>query len=280
MGVILFAVALIAAVLILLVRSRQNGTGTGKTPVRKAAPPAADPGFERFQVQDAAQRQRWAQDAARRLIAAAGHPFPNLRFYNMPKWKVSGKKRSTGRKNTVEVRAADETAAKAAGAATRDLMEPVTAELLPFEEKTRSEELALSLPAGTSEDDVWALELSVDAGDVEPMPGAFYDYLTSAGVPASRLSGRGHGMDALLATLNSRERAAIYAYFVDCTMRGEVPGNIQASPRWLVYQSFAELAIKEPKAKSSIDGRSGADYWKPNKQTTAYKFTSDYLTDH
>jgi len=278
MGAILLAAALIAAVLFLLVRSRRNGTG--KAPVRKAAPPAADPGFERFQVQDAAQRQHWAQDAARRLIAAAGRPAPDLGFYNMPKWKVSGKKRSTGRKNTVEVRAADEAAAKAAGAALRDLMEPVTVALLPFEEKTRSEELALSLPAGTGADDVWALELSIDAGDVEPTPGAFYDYLTSAGVPVSRLSGRGRAVDALLATLNSRERAAIYAYFVDCALRGQVPGNIQASPRWPVYQTFAELAVKEPKVKSSISGRSGSDYWKPNKQTTAYKYTADYLINH
>lgn len=260
-----------------------NKNSQSPTPKNRAyqeqAPYGSRESFEKYKKEDEQRRLEWAQNAARKLIESAGRPDPNTGFFNMPKWKVSGKKKSTGRKNTVEIRAMNEASAKVVGAAMRDMVEPITVEQVPLVEKTYSEEIEISLPDGTGSDDVWELELSVSANDTEPIPNAFYGYLTAEGVPISRLSGRNRGVSALLEGLKSRDRAALYAYFVDCGLRREMPGDMKSSPRWPIYQSFADIAMKETKVKASIDGRPGEDFWKPNKQTTAYKFTAGFLSD-
>ena len=238
-----------------------------------------DDGFQRFEEDYAARQEEWERNVATNIIRAAGLPHPDYGYFNMPKWRVSGKKKSTGRKNTIEVRAVNEEKARERGVVEREMIDPITVELLPLIKTSYSQDLGMKLPEGTGEDDEWQLCLSIGSGDTDPIPWAFYNYMTKLGVPASRLSGRNSAASKLLNSLDDSDKAVLYIYAVDCDLQNAIPGDISESPKIEIYEAFSQDALKNPKIMTSIKSRPGSDIWKPNKKTIAYQFAVSYLSN-
>ena len=217
------------------------------------------------------------QRAAKQLIDAAGRPDPETGYYNMPKWSVSGKSSNTHRKNTIEVRAVDEAHARAAGAASRSMVEPIHVEPSPIIHSSHCSELDLPLPRGTGKDDEEKLLQSVANHDTTPITEAFFKYLTAKKIPVSRFSGRNSAADALFNALDSYEKSVFYIYAVECSLNGTTPCDAFTSPGLPLYQSFAEAAARDPQISASVNGRNGSDFWRPNKNTAAYKYAFAFL---
>ncbi len=216
------------------------------------------------------------QASARKLTSVAGQPDPQIGFYNMPKFCVRGKKRTTNRTNTREIWAKSKEEAAQIALTSEGLMEPLDIQVVAFRPAPPSE-YGLLVPAGASYDDLFALESSVVAKDDTPTPAPFMSYLTELNIPASKLGGFGGAAGKALAAFDSLGKAELYGYAVDCSLRGCLPGNMYEDSRKDLYHAFALAAARHADVLKSINSRPGSDIVHPNKNTIAYRFAADYF---
>lgn len=162
------------------------------------------------QQQASTDKQAWTgteyiiADKGEDIIRHAPQPDINLGFANMPEYIVSGKKKTTNRKNTRYIRCKDELTAKEYAINTEGLMEPLIVSIAEFR-PARELENGLSVPAGASYWDSDMFEWSVLAKDTEHIPPEFMAYLTDLGIPMSWLGGRNCAADAVFKHCNLRE---------------------------------------------------------------------------
>lgn len=223
--------------------------------------------------------QRRLEEAGEYLLSFAPEPDSELGFANLPEFVVVGKKKTTNRKNTRNIRAADEEAARKYAIDVEGLMEPLEVSRAPFEPALDlySEDIGVMLPQGCSRWDAWMFELSVSAGDCEPITPGFMAYLTSWGIPMSWLAGRNHAADALFDRCGIEEKATMYAYGVYCDLHSRDPGDIRSEALGKVFEGFFDEVVKNPDAYNSLSKRPGSDFWNPSKKTKAYPAALSYL---
>jgi hypothetical protein len=77
---------------------------------------------------------------------------------------------------------------------------------------------------------------------------------------------------------DNRDRAALYAYGVRQSMRGEPFGNMLEDPDLSVFYGFADQVLNDEALLRSLKGREPSDYKCPNRGTAIYKAAAAHLT--
>lgn len=218
------------------------------------------------------------KDKGEDIIRNAPAPDENFGFANMPIFVVSGKKKSTNRKNTRTIFAVDEAGARAYAIKHEGLMEPLEVSYAQFEPAPSENEFNLPLPKGATRYDLFAFENSCIARDTTHIPPEFMEYAVNMGVGLSWLHGRNAAARYVFERIDDREKAMLYGYAVHCEMRGITPGNIDKSVDLPLYTKFADEACRDAKVWSSISKRPGDDIWSPSKSTNAYKYACSFFS--
>lgn len=90
------------------------------------------------------------------------------------------------------------------------------------------------------------------------------------------------GADGLLSSIvygaSDRDRAALYAYGVRQSMRGEPFGNMLEDPDLSVFYGFADQVLNDEALLRSLNGREPKDYKNPYRGTAIYKAAAAHLT--
>lgn len=210
------------------------------------------------------------------IIRHAPKPDADRGFANLTEFEIVGKKKATNRKNTRYIRCKDEDTARAYAIQIEGLMEPLSISVAPFRPAYELD-YGLTVPDGASYWDCQMFEWSVVAKDTQHIPAGFMEYLTDMGIPMSWLSGRNRAADAAFERCDLREKLALYAYAVHCSIQGRIPGNIQKDPHKEQYDKFASSALLDKKVCESIEKRPGSDMWQPSTRTIAYQFAVKFL---
>lgn len=211
-------------------------------------------------------------DKGEDIIRNAPPPDANFGFSNMPIFIVSGKKKTTNRKNTRTIYAVDEAKAIDYAIKFEGLVEPLEVTYKPFDAPYGDNEYDLPFPSGATRQDLFEFENSCICRDTKHIPAEFMEYAIMCGVGLSWLSGRNYAARCVFEKLDVREKAVLYGYAVHCYKKGITPGNVEKSKDLPLYIKFAEEACKDAKVWTSIENRPGDDIWKPAKNTIAYKF--------
>lgn len=217
------------------------------------------------------------KDKGEDIVRSAPTPDENFGFANMPAFVVSGKKKSTNRKNTRTIFAVDEAGARAYAIKYEGLMEPLEVSYAQFELAPSENEFNLPLPKGATRYDLFAFENSCIARDTIHIPPEFMEYAVNMGVGLSWLHGRNAAARHVFERIDDRGKAMLYGYAVHCEMRGITPGNIDKSADLPLYTKFADEACRDAKVWSSISKRPGDDIWSPSKSTIAYKYACSFF---
>lgn len=199
-------------------------------------------------------------------------------YANLPMYEVSGKRKTTGRKNTRHIRALNVEQVRDYALNTEGLMEPLQISLVTTPDPYPwYSEYGLTIPTGASREDAQIFENCVVAGDTKHIPPIFMSYLTARGIPMTWLAGRNAAAQELLEHCDARERSILYGYAVHCSLCGIIPEDVGCAMDSELYHAFADAAARDAAAYTSIVKRPGSDMWAPSKNTKAYQFAVSFF---
>ena len=217
-------------------------------------------------------------DKGEDILRHAPAPDPVLGYANLPMYEVSGKRKTTGRKNTRFIRALNVEQVRDYALNVEGLMEPLQIDLVTTPDPASgNSEYGLTIPVGASRDDVWTFERCVVAGDTKHIPPIFMSYLTARGIPMTWLAGRNMAAQELLEHCDARERSILYGYAVHCSLCGIIPEDVGSAMDSELYNAFADAAARDATAYTSMVKRPGSDMWAPSKNTKAYQFAVTFF---
>lgn len=218
-------------------------------------------------------------DKGEDILRYAPAPDPVLGYANLPKFEVSGKRKTTGRKNTRRIRALNVEQVRDYALNTEGLMEPLQIDLVTTPDPYfGNSEYGLFIPAGASREDAQIFENCVVIGDTKHIPLAFMSYLTARGIPMTWLAGRDKAAQELLEHCDARERSILYGYAVHCSLCGVIPEYVKDALDNKLYHAFADAAARDAAAYTSMVKRPGSDMWAPSKNTKAYQFAVSFFS--
>lgn len=218
-------------------------------------------------------------DKGEDILRHAPTPDPVLGYANLPMYEVSGKRKTTGRKNTRRIRALNVEQVRDYALNTEGLMEPLQISLVTTPDPYfGNSEYGLTIPVGASRWDAQTFENCVIAWDTKHIPPAFMSYLTAKGIPMTWLAGRNAAAQALLEYCDARERAILYGYAVHCSLCGVIPKDVECAMDSELYHAFADAAARDAAAYTSMVKRPGSDMWTPSKNTKAYQFAVSFFS--
>ena len=193
-------------------------------------------------------------------------------------FEVSGKRKSTGRKNTRRIRALNVEQVRDYALNTEGLVEPLQIDLVTTPDPyLGNNEYGLSIPVGASREDARLFEICVVNGDTMHIPPIFMSYLTARGIPMTWLAGRNEAAQELFEHCDARERSILYGYAVHCSLCGVLPEDVESAMGNELYHAFADAAARDAAAYTSIVKRPGSDMWAPYKNTKAYQFAVSFF---
>lgn len=104
-------------------------------------------------------------------------------------------------------------------------------------------------------------------------------FASKMGFSFSRYIGAGACLNMLVHGLDSRDKAAFYAYAVYLSIQGGEFENMLDHPHIAEFYEFADAALQDESLMKSIQGRDAHDFKNPNRGTKAYKEAIKYLTN-
>lgn len=223
---------------------------------------------------------------------------PSGGYVNWSAYKVTGTGES-GKRKSKQYHA--KTEAKALALAQKDgLLEPYEIHAVPHDSPTEKQINYLHswntmVPDGATRYDVSAilsrLEGSYDvvcekqvAGREEqyirPLPGPspeFAKYANEMGIHFSRFVGADSLFNAVVNSLDERDKVAFFAYCALCSYHRFDIGNLLTSQYKEKLYEFADMALQDAALLTSVAQREPSDYHSPHKGTKAYKAVAEFF---
>lgn len=212
------------------------------------------------------------------MIAEKG-PFGGYCNYGI--FMITGKDAQTGKRKLKKLSAVSQEAAEAAAEAT-GVVGPYAVELVkhtpPSERQLAyAADLGLVVPEGSVSEDVSALISREEMnGDDDPDRG-LVAYAQACGVCFSYFHGIRGLLRCMLAQLNARDRAVLFAYAVHLGENGGTFADPRTVPQYSSFEKFADMVEADPKLLKLLEARDVYDYEKPNRGTKPYKAAASCL---
>lgn len=203
--------------------------------------------------------------------------FLNYNVYNVKYAGLRGRKRTTWLLAYDEQHAIDRATAKG-------YLPPYEITLGEHDAPTERQldylkDLGVVIPDGITKDDASCMISRATGEDSEEGPSPA---LVALAFGMKKYFSAFIGADGLLRDIvygaSDREKAALYAYGVQQSMRGGSFGNMLEDPALSVFYGFADKVLNDEALLRSLSGREPGDYKNPHRGTTIYKAAAAYLT--
>lgn len=209
-----------------------------------------------------------------------GYVSPSGGYMNWAIFDVVGTNPETGRKKARKYEAVDE--AEALELAEKDgLLNPEIKGVIPHEPPTEKQieylkSWNVEVPEGACKSDISAILSRLVDSENEPKE----DYAMFAhkmGIGFSKYIGAEALHNAVVFRLKDRDKAAFFAYCVQCNREGIEIGSMLDSPILEKLYAFGDKVADNESIMRSIVGRSPNDYLYPHKGSVAYKAVAEFF---
>lgn len=203
------------------------------------------------------------------------------RFLNYQKYCVAGKNEN-GKKKIAIVTGVDSQQA-IENAAAKGVFPPFDVEIVEHEPPTEQQLECLArngivFPDGITKDDAGFILSRAFGEDSEECPEPYLVALANGlKIKFSAFIGAKGLFRSIIYQSNDRDRAALYAYAVRQSMRGQSLGNMLEDSELTAFYTFAEQVVDNPSLLRSLSERSVEDYISPYRGTAIYKAAALFI---